>query len=188
LRVLILGSGVAGLSLTYFLSKVGALITVVEKAPAILPHGQNVDITGTAVTVIKKMDLKARTRRYNTTEKGTQLIISTGQKFAPFSVKKDSIASFTSECKILRGDMSKILWEASRVQPNVEYMFSMTVQQVLHNDDDSVKVVLSNSAVHEHDLLVAADGQWSMLRKQIFAPESVNVRCLLLYPQNNKRQ
>ncbi|KAJ4992522.1 hypothetical protein SVAN01_01905 [Stagonosporopsis vannaccii] len=175
MRVLISGAGVAGPSLAYFLSKIGARITVVEKAPALLPHGQNVDITGAAVTVIKKMALEDKVRRCNTTEKGTQLIDSTGRPFAPFPVKEDSIASFTSEYEILRGDMSKILWKASRAQSNVEFIFGTTVHQVLRNDDDSVKVELSNGTVLEYDLLVAADGQWSKLRKQIFAPESVNI-------------
>lgn len=175
MRVLISGAGVAGPSLAYFLSKVGARVTVVEKAPALLPHGQNVDITGAAVTVIRKMGLCDEVKRYNTTEKGTQLIDSTGRPFAPFPVKEDSIASFTSEFEILRGDMSKILWEASRSQPNVEYIFDTTVTQVLHINDDSVKVELSNGTVQEYDLLVAADGQWSKLRKQVFAPESVNI-------------
>lgn len=149
MRVLISGAGVTGPSLTYFLSKVGALITVVEKAPALLPHGQNVNIAGTALTVIKKMGLEAEVRRYNTTEKGTQLISSTGQPFAPFAVKEDSIASFTSEFEILRGDVSKILCGESRFQPNVEYIFGTTVQRVLHNDGNSVKVELSNGTVHE---------------------------------------
>lgn len=175
MRVLISGAGVAGPSLAYFLSKIGARITVVEKASALLPHGQNVDITGAAVTVIKKMGLFDEIRRYHTKEKGTQLIDSNGRPFAPFPVKENSIASFTSEFEILRGDMAKILWEASRVQPNVEYIFDTTIQQVLHNNDDSVKVELSNGAVEECDLLVAADGQWSKLRKQVFAPEFVNV-------------
>lgn len=175
MRVLISGAGVAGPSLAYFLSKVGARITVVEKAPALLPHGQNVDITGAAVTVIKKMGVFDEVKGYHTSEKGTQLIDSTGRPFAPFPVKENSVASFTSEFEILRGDMAKILWETSRAHPNVEYMFDTTVRRVLHNSDDSVKVELSNGTVQEYDLLVAADGQWSKLRKQVFAPEAVNI-------------
>lgn len=60
-------------------------------------------------------------------------------------------------------------------QSNVEYILDTTIQQVLHNDDDSVKVELSKGTVREYDVLVAADGQWSKLRKQVFVPESANV-------------
>jgi 2-polyprenyl-6-methoxyphenol hydroxylase-like FAD-dependent oxidoreductase len=175
MRVLISGAGVAGPSLAYCLSKIGARITIVEKAPALLPHGQNVDITGAAVTVMNKMGLLDEVKRHNTSEKGTHIVDSKWRPVASFPVKENSTASLTSEFEILRGDMAKLLWEASRNQPGVEYIFDTTIQQVLHNNDDSVKVELSNGTVQEYDLLVAADGQWSKLRKQTFAPESVNV-------------
>ena len=174
MRVLISGAGVAGPTLAYFLAKTGAIVTVVEKAPALLPHGQNVDITGSAVTVIRKMGLFDEVKRYHTKEKGTQLIDSNGRPFAPFPVKEGSIASFTSEFEILRGDMAKVLWDASRKEKNVEYVFGTTVQKVISNDA-SVKVELSNGTVEEYDLLVAADGQWSKVRKQCFPSESVTV-------------
>ncbi|KAF3010620.1 hypothetical protein E8E13_003458 [Curvularia kusanoi] len=175
MRVLISGAGVAGPTLAYFLSKAGARVTVIEKAPKLLPHGQNVDITGSAITVIKKMGLLEQVKQYHTREKGTQLIDPKGQPFAPFPVKEDTIASFTSEFEILRGDMAKLLWEASRVQPNVEYVFDTTIKEVLSNDNASVKVELSNGSIQEYDLLVAADGQWSKVRKQCFQSNDVSV-------------
>ncbi|KAF2631796.1 FAD/NAD(P)-binding domain-containing protein [Macroventuria anomochaeta] len=174
MRVLISGAGVAGPTLAYFLAKIGARITVVEKAPALLPHGQNVDITGSAVTVIKKMGLFDDVKRYHTKEMGTQLIDPNGRPFAPFPVKEGSIASFTSEFEILRGDMAKVLYEASKPLQGVEYIFGITIQKVLANDT-SVQVELSNGSVQEYDLLVAADGQWSKVRKQCFPSESVTV-------------
>lgn len=54
-------------------------------------------------------------------------------------------------------------------------MFNTTVKKVVSNDDDTVKVELSRGEVQEFDLLVAADGQWSKVRKQCFPPESVSV-------------
>ncbi|KAH6643916.1 hypothetical protein C7974DRAFT_371100 [Boeremia exigua] len=175
MRVLISGAGVAGPTLAYCLAKTGARITVVEKAPALLSHGQNVDLTGSAVTVIRKMGLFEQVKRSHTQEKGTQLIDPNGRPFAPFPVKEGEITSFTSEFEILRGDMAKILWEASRVSPNVEYTFGTTVQKVLENNDAGVKVELSDGTVQDFDLLVAADGQWSQIRKQCFQPESIAV-------------
>ncbi|KAF9696364.1 hypothetical protein EKO04_005306 [Ascochyta lentis] len=175
MRVLISGAGVAGPTLAYFLAKAGLRITVIDRAPALLPHCQNVDITGSAVTVIKKMGLLDQVKRYHTKEKGTQLIDSQGKPFVPFPVKEGSIASFTSEFEILRGDMAKVLYEASKVQPNVEYIFGTIIQKVLSNDDTSVKVELSNGSTQAFDLLVAADGQWSKVRRQCFSPDSVTV-------------
>jgi 2-polyprenyl-6-methoxyphenol hydroxylase-like FAD-dependent oxidoreductase len=175
MRVLISGAGIAGPSLAFFLAKAGARISVVEKAGSQLPHGQNIDISGCAVTVVRKMNLLSDVRRCHTKEKGTQLIDDAGRAFAPFPVKEGSIASFTSEFEILRGDMAKVLWEATRAHANIDYVFGTTIKSVVSNGDKGVKVELSNGLIQDFDLLVVADGQWSKVRKQCFAEEAVTV-------------
>lgn len=174
MRVLISGAGIAGPTLAWFLAKAGARTTIVEKSRILLPHGQNIDIRGSAITAIKKMGLLDQIRRFNTTEKGTQFINPKGRPFAPLP-QEGSSASFTSEFEILRGDLAKVLYEATKDQPNVNYLFGTTVKKVVSNDENAVKVELSDGEVQEFDLLVAADGQWSNVRKQCFPPESVNV-------------
>jgi 2-polyprenyl-6-methoxyphenol hydroxylase-like FAD-dependent oxidoreductase len=88
MRVLISGAGIAGPTLAWFLAKAGARITIVEKSHSLLSQGQNVDMKGSAITVIKKMGLMDQIRRFNTTEKGTQFINPKGQLFALFLVKE----------------------------------------------------------------------------------------------------
>ncbi|GME48713.1 2-polyprenyl-6-methoxyphenol hydroxylase [Neofusicoccum parvum] len=175
MRVLISGAGVAGPALAWFLAKAGARVTVVEKSNSILSHGQNIDVNGSALTVLKKMGLMDELRRFNTTEKGTEFIDPRGRPFAPFPVKEGSSASPTSEFEILRGDLARILNEASKDHPNVNYLLGTTITKVISNDENSVKVELSNGEVQQFALLVAADGQWSRVRKQCFPVESVNV-------------
>jgi 2-polyprenyl-6-methoxyphenol hydroxylase-like FAD-dependent oxidoreductase len=173
MRVLISGAGVAGPTLAWFLARTGAHITILEKSRALFPHGQNVDLQGSAVTAIRKMGLLDEVRQRNTKESGTQFIDPNGKPFAPFPITKDASASPTSEFEILRGDLAALLYEATKDYPNVQYRFNTTIRDVIGNDDDSVKVELSNGEKHEFDLLVAADGQWSKVRKQCFSPTSV---------------
>lgn len=175
MRVLISGAGVAGPTLAWFLAKTGASITVVEKSEAILPHGQNVDLKGAAITVIKKMGLLDRVRQSNTTEKGAQFVDSKGEPYASFPVKEGFSASLSSEFEILRGDLAAILYEASREYPSVKYLFGTTIKEVISNDNKTVRVKFSHGGVEDFDLLVAADGQWSKVRQQCFPTEGVNV-------------
>jgi 2-polyprenyl-6-methoxyphenol hydroxylase-like FAD-dependent oxidoreductase len=182
MHVLISGAGIAGPSLAWFLANAGARVTVTEKNHSLLPHGQNVDIQGSALTVIKKMGLMDQLRRFNTTEKGTQFIDPKGQPFAPFPVKPgERSISLTSEFEILRGDLAAVLYESTKDHPNVKYLFGTTIQEVVSNDHDTVKVGLSNGEVREFDLLVAADGQWSKIRKQCFPLEHIDVVDMDLY-------
>ena len=175
MRVLISGAGIAGPTLAWFLAKAGARVTVVEKSQSLLSHGQNVDISDSAITVIKKMGLIDEIRRLNTTEKGTQVLDPNGQPLARFPVKAGSTASPTSEFEILRGDLAAVLYNAGKHHPDISYLFDTTVKEVVSNDDKAVKVQLSNGEVQMYDLLVAADGQWSKVRKQCFSAECVDV-------------
>ncbi|KAK5134443.1 hypothetical protein LTR08_006490 [Meristemomyces frigidus] len=176
MRVLISGGGIAGPSLAWFLAKTGAHVTVLERAAALLPHGQNVDLQGSGISVIKKMGLMDEVRRANTTEKGTRFIDPKGRPFAPLPVQEGEKASvsFSSQFEILRGDLAAILYKASKDLPNVEYLLGTTVKEVISNNE-AVKVSLSNGETQEYDLLVAADGQWSRLRKKCFPPDSITV-------------
>jgi 2-polyprenyl-6-methoxyphenol hydroxylase-like FAD-dependent oxidoreductase len=175
MHVLINGSGVAGPALAWFLAKAGARVTIVEKSRSLLSQGQNVDIRDSARAVIRKMGLMDEVRRLNTTEKGTQFIDPKGRPVAPFPVTEGSSTSPTSEFEILRGDLAVLLYDATKTHPNINYLFGTTIQDVISNDDDTVKVRLSNGEVQEADLLVGADGQWSWVRKQCFPQESVTV-------------
>jgi 2-polyprenyl-6-methoxyphenol hydroxylase-like FAD-dependent oxidoreductase len=181
MRVLISGAGIAGPTLAWFLAKTGARITVVEKSRTLLSQGQNIDIKGSGVTVVQKMGLLDRIREANINEKGTQFIDSKGQPFAPLPIKQGSSASLTSEYEILRGDQAVVLHESTKDHPNVKYLFGTTIKEVISNDNDAVKVEFSDGSLHEFDLLVAADGQWSKVRKQCFSPEDIRPVHLDMY-------
>jgi 2-polyprenyl-6-methoxyphenol hydroxylase-like FAD-dependent oxidoreductase len=177
MHILISGSGISGPSLAYWLAQSSHhRITILEKAPILLPNGQNVDIQGAAITVIRKMGLMPQVRAMSTRETGTRFVNTHGASFAEFPVKEGHSASLTNEFEILRGDLAKILYEATKHLANVTYQFGRTIREVLRNDGRGVKVLLSDGETQEYDLLVAADGQWSKLRTQVFPSSSVAIK------------
>ncbi|KAJ3126475.1 hypothetical protein HK100_010228 [Physocladia obscura] len=173
MQILISGAGIAGPTLAFFLAKAGIRVCVVETAASLLSHGQNIDIQGSARMVIKNMGLLEEVRKLNTTETGTQFIGRDGNPFAFFPVNNGNSASLTSEFEILRGDLAAIFYRATKDNPNVEYLFDTQITRMLSNDENAVRVELSNGQVREFDVLAAADGQWSKVRKLVFPPESV---------------
>lgn len=178
MRILVSGAGVAGPAFAFWAARAGARVTLIEKEASHLPHGQNIDIDGSARKVIRKMGLERQVLALNTGEVGTHFIHPNGKRpFASFPLSSNG-ASMTSAFEILRGDLAKLLFEQTESHPNVEYRFSTTIDSVLRNDDEAVVVRLNTpkpgATVEEsYDLLVVADGQWSRTRKQVFAPESV---------------
>ena len=176
MNILIVGSGIAGPALAYWLSfNPKHTITILEKAPSLQPHGQNVDIQGSAVTCIKKMGLMPQVQQCNTKELGTRFIDSHGNPFAPFPIKEGGSASPTSEYEILRGDLAKLLHQATSSQSNVTYLFKTTITKILQNDASCVKVLLSDDTTRTYDLLIAADGQWSKTRSLVFPAQDVSI-------------
>ncbi|KAK3073627.1 hypothetical protein LTR53_004637 [Teratosphaeriaceae sp. CCFEE 6253] len=175
MRILISGAGVAGPALAWHAAKTGAAVTILDKSESLLRSGHNIDVNGSALTVIKKMGLFDELRRLTTTEKGTQVLNDKGGVFASFPVRAGHSASATSENEILRGDLAWMLYTASKARAGVDYRFGVTVEEVISNGDEAVTVRLSSGETRDYDLLVAADGQWSKIRKQCFPSEAVTV-------------
>ena len=143
MRVLISGAGIAGSTLAWFLAKAGARITILEKSHSLRATGQNIDITGSAISVIKKMGLLDQVQQHKTPELGTRFIDQRERPFATDLVK-DRILGPVSGLKILREDMAMILYEATKTCPNVNYLFGTTITEFLSSNNDFVSTKLSN--------------------------------------------
>lgn len=101
MRVLISGAGIAGPTLAWWLARSGHSVTVLEKMPSMRATGQNIDINGSAITVVKKMGLLGEVRRWNTTEKGTQFIDPQGRPFAPFPLREGGLSATSASVERL---------------------------------------------------------------------------------------
>ncbi|KAH9820915.1 fad-binding monooxygenase [Teratosphaeria destructans] len=84
MRILISGAGIAGPCLAWWLSHSTHTIVLVEKSRTLLPQGQNIDISGAAITAVRRMGLLDAIRRLNTTERGTAGVDADGTVFASF--------------------------------------------------------------------------------------------------------
>jgi 2-polyprenyl-6-methoxyphenol hydroxylase-like FAD-dependent oxidoreductase len=168
MNVLISGASVAGPALAYWLHRYGWRPTVVERAPAIRPGGQAVDVRGTAREVAERMGILPDVRRCHTGARGMAFVDGTGRRTAVMSAELlgDS-GGAVADLEILRGDLVRILYEATRA--DVEYLFDDSVTAI-EQDDDGVSVAFERSAPRRFDLVVGADGLHSTVRALVFGP------------------
>ena len=103
-----------------FLAKAGARITVVEKSKSLLSHGQNVDIEGSAITIIRKMGLLDKVRQSHTRKKAPNSSIQKDNPLRLFPFKDGISASLTSEFEILRGGPGCDPLHGNKRHPNVK--------------------------------------------------------------------
>ncbi|PGH05255.1 hypothetical protein AJ80_08363 [Polytolypa hystricis UAMH7299] len=171
LKVLICGGGISGPALAFWLSKIGYDVTIVERFSCLRACGQQIDLRGHGIQAMKRMGLEQAFRAKVVDETGIELVDSSGRRKAFFPANRTGkgLQSFTTEFEIMRGDLCRILYGATK--DHVKYIFGVTVER-FEQDESSVEVQFSNGLKDRFDLLVGADGQGSRIRKMILNPDS----------------
>ncbi|KAF5000283.1 hypothetical protein FGRMN_1915 [Fusarium graminum] len=169
LKVLVSGASIAGPATAYWLAKAGAKVTVVERFPALRVGGQAIDIRTAGVSVMRKMPgLETAVRAKSTQEEGISFVREDGR---PYGVIRPTgnpdKQSLVSEYEILRGDLSRILFDFTKDNKNITYIFDEQIASMSQNEEKSgpIKVTFANGTPSsEYDLVVACDGATSRTR------------------------
>ncbi|MEA2751174.1 MAG: hypothetical protein QOI41_5317, partial [Myxococcales bacterium] len=112
-HVLIAGAGVAGPSLAFCLRRHGIYSTIVERAPALRPGGQTVDLRGAARDVVEWMGCMDRVRELAVEQRGIAFVDARGRTIARMPADLFGGEGIVSELEILRGDLVRVLHEAT---------------------------------------------------------------------------
>jgi len=150
-------------------------VTVVERAPELRPGGQAVDARGVTKEVIRRMGLDAAVRAACTQTAGAHTVDVDGNVLETFSAEDDGGDGFIADIEILRGDLSRVLYDDTR--DGVEYVFGDRIAE-LAQDADGVDVTFASGGQRRFDLVIGADGLHSALRGMVFGPREEFVRHL----------
>jgi 2-polyprenyl-6-methoxyphenol hydroxylase-like FAD-dependent oxidoreductase len=162
--VLVVGAGVAGSTLAYWLAHHGIGATVVERSDGQRSSGSPVDVRGPALAVLEQMNLVASLREAATPATTLAVVDGRGRRIGwiPTQTSDDGL-------EILRGDLAAILAGAARDRAEFLYDESVTA---LRDDGHGVDVTFERAAARRFDLVVGADGLHSRVRRLRFGPES----------------
>ena len=174
-RVLVSGASIAGPALAHWLSRRGAEVTVVERAPGLRPGGQAVDARGVAREVIRRMGLDAPLRAVYTNTAGAYKVDAAGKVLETYRAEDDGGDGYISEIEVLRGDFSRVLYDDTSAA--VEYVFGDRIAE-LTQDADGVDVIFASGQERRFELVIGADGLHSALRAMVFGPREDFVRHL----------
>ncbi|MFD7665714.1 FAD-dependent monooxygenase [Streptomyces sp. NPDC059788] len=166
LRILVAGGGVAGQALAFWLTRGGHQVTVAERFPALRASGAQVDLRGQGIEAVERMGLLETVRSRLVDEAGVAFVDSRGKSKAIIMANTSGKGrqTLTSEYEIMRGDMVRILHEATT--NDTEYVFGRSVDG-FDQDADRVTAHFSDGTSGEYDLLIGADGQGSRIRRAL---------------------
>jgi len=160
-NILISGASVAGPALAYWLRRRGFNPTVVERAPSLRGGGYAVDFRGAAhLSVLAKMGLLDQVRDQQTHLDTATYVDVDGRRAASMPAE-----IFAGDVEILRGDLGRILYQATR--DGTEYLFGDSITG-LDQRADGVHVTFSRAAPRVFDLVIGADGLHSAVRRLAF--------------------
>ncbi|MFD7084505.1 FAD-dependent monooxygenase [Streptomyces sp. NPDC059918] len=183
LKVLISGASVAGPALAYWLHRHGFQATIVERAPALREGGYAVDFRGEAhLTVLRRMGILADIERARTGVGSMTYVNSAGKRQAELPADL-----FAGDIEVLRGDLARILYDATR--QHTEYVFGDSITS-LTEDAHGVHVTFERGAPRRFDLVIGADGLHSNTRRLAFGPEErfvkhLGVNCAIFTTANH---
>ena len=169
LNVLVVGASIAGPTVAYWFAKAGAKITIIERFPKMRTNGQNIDIRSAGVTVMRKMPgMEAAVRGKTTEMEGISFVGDNGRPFGTIrATGNPDQQSLVSEYEIFRGDLAQILFDLTKDNQNIKYVFGeqLASMQQKGKDDGPITVEFANGLpTSEYDLVVACDGATSRTR------------------------
>jgi 2-polyprenyl-6-methoxyphenol hydroxylase-like FAD-dependent oxidoreductase len=151
-------------------------VTIVERATAPRPGGQAVDIRGAARDVVQRMGLLSTIKSAGLDERGFAFVDGRGRHQVSMPVNFLSGEGIVAEIEILRGELSRIMYEATRA--DVKYVFGDSIHSLVQ-DQDGVDVEFVKRAPSRFQLVIGADGVHSCVRELTFsARESACVATL----------
>lgn len=163
-KILVVGTGIAGPSVCYWLKRFGFTPTLIEKAGSIRTGGQALDVRGVATELTRKMGIydkicNLRTQVHCGRYLDTNGKILSEEQGERFGFRQDD------EVEIVRGDLVAILMQTI---PDVPCRFNQTIVS-LEQNELGVVVTFKDGKVEQYDLVIGADGIYSAVRRMIFA-------------------
>ncbi|MGW6055386.1 FAD-dependent monooxygenase [Streptomyces sp. NPDC055189] len=172
LRILVAGGGIAGQALAFWLTRGGHRVTVLERFPQLRAQGAQVDLRGQGIEAVERMGLLETVRSRLVDEAGVAFVDSRGRPKATIMANTSGRGrqSLTSEFEIMRGDLVRILHEATG--DDAQYVFGKSLDG-FDQHGDQVTARFSDNTRGEYDLLIGADGQGSRTRRALL-PEGLD--------------
>ncbi|MBX3082296.1 MAG: FAD-dependent monooxygenase [Anaerolineae bacterium] len=181
MNILIVGAGIGGLTLAYWLKQYGHTPTVVEKAPDIRTAGYMIDFAGSGWDVANRMGIIPHLQAKSLPISQLVYVDNQGHTTARLSMERLLQAANTRDryLALNRRDLVITLYEA--IQHDVPVHFATSISDVCQSDSKVAVRFSPSGEEQDFDIVVGADGIHSNVRRLAFGIEAEYARYLGYY-------
>lgn len=163
LKILISGSGIAGLTLANCLLSYGYQPVVIEKASSFRSIGSVISLRGDALFVLSKLGLLEQVKKCGVVVETRRFVQADGNELRNIDFRKFHIQQGGS-IGIHRFSLHNILYDAIKNQ--IDVRFNTTIQSLTQNEE-SVRVCFQDGKEESFDYVFGADGIHSQTRNLV---------------------
>src|SRR4051812_12396358 len=163
--ILIVGCGIAGPALAYWLLEHGFQPTLVERAPQLRREGYAIDFWGLGYDLTERMGLLPRVLAAGYAVRELRLVNRRGRRVGGFDVDVFRGATQGRFTTLPRAALSAILHDSLRDRASVRWS---TTPIELEQRADGVTVSFDDGRIERYDCVIGADGVHSTVRELTF--------------------
>jgi 2-polyprenyl-6-methoxyphenol hydroxylase-like FAD-dependent oxidoreductase len=174
MRILVVGAGLAGLTLALYMERNGHETIVLEQSPGLRGAGYMIDFFGSGYDAAERLGLLRELEAIHYPIARLSFLKRDGS--TRFDVSYETMRQLLGgrHFNFMRGDLERVLFDNLR---RTQVRFGSTVDSFAQQDD-GIEVTLSDGSKERTDLLVGADGIHSRIRSLAFGQENLFLRQL----------
>lgn len=162
---LVVGGGIAGMSATLVLSRLGVAVDVIDQDPAWRVYGAGISITGPTLRAFQRLGILEDFRRHGYCAASTRLFTPTGHPIGEVAIPPLA-ADLPAGGGIMRPVLHEILASRTR-DAAADIRLGVTIDHYAE-DADGASVTFSDGRTGRYDLVIGADGIYSRTRSLLF--------------------
>lgn len=169
MKVLIVGAGIAGPTLAYWLARDGFEPTLVERADALRTGGYVIDFWGAAFDMAERMGMLEELQRCGYHVQELRIVDDEGRCVGGFDASVFARLTGGRYVSLERSALSRTIY--GKLDARTERIFGTSLRSLTQHAH-GVDVTFDNGGERRFDLVIGADGQHSRVRDLAFGPES----------------
>ncbi len=166
MNILVVGAGIAGPTLAYWLRRAGHRPALIEQSPELRRGGYLIDFWGAGFEIARRMGIVPELVRRGYKAREVRQVRGDGTRMTSFRPEL-FVGSNAQYVTVARSDLAATIF---RALDGVETIFGDTVRE-LDDDGTRVRVIFENTGkARDFDLVIGADGLHSRIRRLTFGP------------------